>query len=150
MKPVEVTVRVGKTDNKKGKNEKTVTVPAMIVEESSRGMLVWRKFLIQNRVCLNDGINTIGRKYDGEPTTVAINDKYISRNSAVINVINSERGTTFQFVVKKTKNPILVSGRQVKVGEIIYLHFGDTIQMGHTVLTFKTRFSATSVNIRVK
>jgi hypothetical protein len=137
IKPTEVTVRVKKPESENTK-EPMPTVPGMMTTEPTVGMLVWRKFLLQKRVVLEDGVNTIGRWFDGESPKVSINDKYISRNSAAIIVENTlEKGTTYLFVLKKTKNPVLVNGRQMKVGESIYLQFGDTIQMGNTTLTFK-------------
>lgn len=137
VKPVAVSLRLAKSEKVDSK-EPMPTVQGMMTVEPSVGMLVWRKFLFKKCVVLEDGINTIGRKFEGEPPKVSINDEYISRNSAIILVENTlEKGTTYQFVLKKTRNPVLVNGRQMKVGESIYLQFGDTIQMGHTTMTFK-------------
>lgn len=137
IKPVEIKFRVAKAENNK-ETLTTKTIPGIITTEPTVGMLVWRKFLLQKRVVLEDGINTIGRKFEGQPPKVSINDQYISRNSAVIIVKDTlDRGTTYQFVLKKTRNPVLVNDRQMKVGESIYLNFGDIIQMGHTKITFK-------------
>lgn len=139
VKPVAINLRLAKAEKKEEK-EPMPTVAGVMTAEPSIGMLVWRKFLFKKRVVLVDGVNTIGRKYEDESPQIAINDKYISRNSAVIIVENSlERGTTYQFVLKKTRNPVLVNGRQMKVGESIYLQFDDVIQMGHTTLTFKKK-----------
>lgn len=139
VKPIETpaqTLKLGKKEL--GKKEPMPTIPGIMTIEPSVGMLVWRKYLLQKKVVLEDGVNTIGRKYEGESPKIPINDKYISRDSAVIIVENTlDRGTTYQFVLKKTRNPVLVNGRLMKVGESIYLQFGDTIQMGHTILTFK-------------
>ena len=115
-----------------------VTIIAGTVGMPTMGKLVWHKYLIPHKYVLHDGINTIGRVDEEDPADLAVRDRFISRKSAIIEVINTvEMGTIYRFLLQKTKNPVFVNKRQMKIGESIYLKFGDVIKMGNTVFKFK-------------
>ena len=115
-----------------------VTIKAGSVGIPTMGKLVWHKYLIPHKYVLHDGANTIGRVDEEEPSDLSVKDRFISRKSAIVEVINTvEMGTIYRFLLKKTKNPVFVNKRQMKIGESIYLKFGDVIKMGNTVFKFK-------------
>lgn len=105
--------------------------------QTSLGQLTWGRFPKQH-YALHLGINTIGRKDPELPSDVQINDKYASRRSASIHVTHDDiKGYLFKFTVDKATNPVYVDSTEVKVGESIYLSYGQIIKLGNTALTFK-------------
>lgn len=115
----------------------TVFTPVNI-KKKTNGKLVWGRFIFRKQYVLHEGVNTIGRKDDVDKVDLSIKDVYISRHSVEIDVRYSmEEGTTYKFIVKKTKNPVLVNGIKINQGEALFLSFGDEIKLGNTTLTFK-------------
>ena len=85
------------------------------------------------------GINTIGRGDSSSSASVQIltEDLYMSRNHAVIDVINT--GREISHVLKFGENrqiSIYHNGVPLNVGSNARLSNGDRIRLGHTELTF--------------
>lgn len=88
---------------------------------------------------IRSGEHYIGRCDSEVKSDVSINDEYVSRRSIVINATPKGNGCDYLLTVKNATNPILVNGVEKRIGESIYLNFGDTILVGNTTLTFKKR-----------
>lgn len=88
---------------------------------------------------LNIGINTIGRKANSSTATVqiAVEDKYMSRNHAVVEVRNV--GGQIIYIVKNgaNKNPSYLNGSLIGEKDQLILNDGDRLKLGYTELTFK-------------
>lgn len=85
------------------------------------------------------GINTIGREDSSSLASVQIltNDLYMSRNHAIIDVVNS--GREISHILKFGENrqiTIYHNGIPLNVGYNAILSNGDRIRLGHTELTF--------------
>lgn len=88
---------------------------------------------------LHPGINTIGRKANSSTATVqiAVEDKYMSRSHAIIEVRNA--GGQLVYIMKNgaNKNPSYLNGTLVGPSDQLILNNGDRIKLGYTELTFK-------------
>lgn len=88
---------------------------------------------------LYNGINSIGRKASSSPASVqiAVEDRYMSRNHAIIEVRNS--GGNILHIMKNgaNKNPSYVNGKLIESFDQVILNHGDKIKLGYTELTFK-------------
>lgn len=102
------------------------------------GKLVWGGFLRRKNYILHEGTNYIGRNDSEIPSDVNIDDEYVSRRSILIEVARAPKGFTYKLTVKKCTNPVLINGKELAVGNCIYLNYGDTILVGNTTLTFKS------------
>lgn len=107
------------------------------VSGTNSGEIVWGGVLSQKHCVIGLEPVTIGRKDKDEPSTISLNDDYASRRSAVIERILKENGVLYKFTVLKASNPVFVNGRELLVGDSIYLNYEDTIKLGKTTLTFK-------------
>lgn len=101
------------------------------------GRLVWGSFLRRKSYILHEGANYIGRNDSEILSDVTIDDEYVSRRSILIEVTPAAKGYTYKLTVKKCTNPVLINGKELQVGNSIYLNYGDTILVGNTTLTFK-------------
>lgn len=85
------------------------------------------------------GINTVGRKASSSPATVqiAVDDRYMSRNHAIIEVQNA--GGQIIHILKNgaNKNPSYLNDQLLADGDQMILNNGDRIKLGMTTLTFK-------------
>jgi len=94
---------------------------------------------------LKEGINSIGRISSANTPNIPVeNDKYVSRNHAVLQAIKSSSGK-FVYMVSDSKslNGTYVNGNPDRISETPYeLTDGDTIQIGETKLVLKTLDSA--------
>lgn len=88
---------------------------------------------------LRQGTNTIGRKADSSPATVQIvtDDRYMSRNHAIIEVQQSANKTVHLLKNGANKNPSYLNGTLIAAGDQLVLNNGDRLQLGKTTLTFK-------------
>lgn len=102
------------------------------------GELVWGGMLRSKREKLPaDSCVTIGRNDADMPSDISVNDQYMSRQSAKIETIRTDKGYTFKFTVMNASNPVFVNGCQLQCGNSIYLNYGDTIILGKTRFTFR-------------
>lgn len=85
------------------------------------------------------GINTIGRKAQSSNATVQIDtdDRSMSRMHSTIEVRKLDDGGYFYcFSNAQNKNATYVNSQQIKNGDRIVLHGGETIKMANTTLKF--------------
>ncbi len=101
--------------------------------------LTRKKFmgLVAKRYKLSEGQTIIGRDDDEDPSDISIyGDDTISRWSISINIVPDEYGFDYILKVLNASNPVRVNGKQIRVGEKVYLDLGDVITIGHTNLKF--------------
>lgn len=101
--------------------------------------LTRKKFmgLVAERYKLSEGQTIIGRDDDEDPSDISISgDDTISRRSISINIVPDEYGFDYILKVLNASNPVRVNGKQIRVGEKVYLDLGDVITIGHTNLKF--------------
>lgn len=104
----------------------------------SVGELTWGGILKPKRAKLQaDSCMIIGRQDDDMPSDISVNDQYMSRQSAKLETIRTDKGYMFKFTVKNASNPVFVNGSQLLCGNSIYLNYGDTIILGKTRFTFR-------------
>lgn len=93
--------------------------------------------LVSERYKLSEGQTVIGREDDDEPSDISITgDDTISRRSVSINIVADDYGFDYILKVLNASNPVRVNGKQIKVGEKVYLDVGDIITIGNTNLKF--------------
>lgn len=88
---------------------------------------------------LRVGQNTIGRIDSEKPSSISFNDSFMSRQSAMIDVMpadDARAGYRFLFKVLSAANPVYVNKQQYAVGDSVYLNYGDTIRLGRTTVRF--------------
>lgn len=94
---------------------------------------------VGNPYQLSLGINTIGRRATTSTATVqiAVDDRYMSRNHAIIEVKNA--GGQILHILRNgaNKNPSYHNGSLVGPSDQMILNNGDCIKFGMTELTFK-------------
>lgn len=95
-------------------------------------------FFQSEEYSLHKGVNTIGRKAKTSHAEVQISeDKYMSRQHAIITVKEGKNG--FEHLLQPTnpKNPIKINGRYIENDDVIFLQWGDRLTFGHTELIFE-------------
>lgn len=100
---------------------------------------------------LREGRNVVGRLSETKPADVMIatQDPYMSRNHSVIDVARMGNGS-FQYLIPdcSSTNGTFINAdlnrRLSAYDQLLYLHDGDTIQMGRTKLVLKTGQSVAS------
>lgn len=86
---------------------------------------------------LHKGQNTIGRRATTGRAEVQISDdRYMSRQHAVITIKEGGTGLEHHLQPTNPKNPIKVNGRQLENADIVVLQWGDRLTFGHTELIF--------------
>lgn len=120
------------------------TRPIPISGNTSNGKLTIVRFKgllgsIMNRsFTLHLGPNTIGRYDENLRSDIEIkNDTFVSRRSVVIEVIQNENGYLFKMTILNATNPVLHNSKPLIAGEIVYLNYGDSIQLGDTKFNFE-------------
>lgn len=103
------------------------------------GELAWGGFFSRKHYPLRVGTIYIGRKDDGEPSDLQLEDSYVSRRSALLEVLSSDKGFLFKLTVKHASNPVYVNSSEISVGNSIYLNYGDVLIFGKTKMTFKKK-----------
>ena len=87
---------------------------------------------------LHKGQNTIGRKAKTGHAEVQISDdRYMSRQHAVITIKEGGSGLEHHLQPTNPKNPIKVNGRLLQNADIVVLQWGDRLTFGHTELVFE-------------
>lgn len=87
---------------------------------------------------LHKGQNTIGRKAKTGHAEVQISDdRYMSRQHAVITIKEGGSGLEHHLQPTNPKNPIKVNGKLLQNSDIVVLQWGDRLTFGHTELVFE-------------
>jgi len=108
-------------------------------ELCNSGELVWGGLFSRKHHSLKVGSIYIGRKDEGESSDLQLDDPYVSRRSALLEVLSSEKGFLFKLTVKHASNPVYVNSTEISVGNSIYLNYGDVLIFGKTKMTFKKK-----------
>ncbi|MEM7367185.1 MAG: FHA domain-containing protein [Bacteroidota bacterium] len=94
---------------------------------------------------LKKGPNVIGRKSVSKPADIMIEtqDKYMSRNHCIIEVIKRAEGQGYEYVISDvgSTNGTFINAdddNRLKEGDEVYLLDGNTIQAGRTKMVLKT------------
>lgn len=103
------------------------------------GELAWGGFFSRKHYSLRVGTIYIGRKDAIEPSDLQLEDSYVSRRSALLEVLSSDKGFLFKLTVKHASNPVYVNSSEISVGNSIYLNYGDVLIFGKTKMTFKKK-----------
>lgn len=103
------------------------------------GELTWGGFFSRKHYPFRIGSIYIGRKDAGEPSDLQLDDSYVSRRSALLEVLSSDKGFLFKLTVKHASNPVYVNSSEISVGNSIYLNYGDVLIFGKTKMTFKKK-----------
>lgn len=126
----------------KEEKEKTSKPHTKVIEKDilcNLGELTWGVFFSRKHYPLRVGTIYIGRKDDGEPSDLQLEDSYVSRRSALLEVLSSDKGFLFKLTVKHASNPVYVNSSEISVGNSIYLNYGDVLIFGKTKITFKKK-----------
>ena len=94
-------------------------------------------FFGKEEYSLHKGENTIGRKAKSGHAEVQISDdRYMSRQHAVITIKEGGSGLEHHLQPTNPKNPIKVNGQLLQNADVVVLQWGDRLTFGHTELVF--------------
>lgn len=94
-------------------------------------------FFGKEEYSLHKGENTIGRKAKSGHAEVQISDdRYMSRQHAVITIKEGGSGLEHHLQPTNPKNPIKVNGQLLHNADVVVLQWGDRLTFGHTELVF--------------
>lgn len=94
-------------------------------------------FMGAKEFSLHKGQNTIGRKAKSGHAEVQISDdRYMSRQHAVITIKEGGSGLEHHLQPTNPKNPIKVNGQLLQNADVVVLQWGDRLTFGHTELVF--------------
>lgn len=104
-----------------------------------RGKLVQIRGFLQKNVSypLQIGDNLVGQYDLNMPSTIMIKDNTISRQSINIKVEHKNSQLDYKLCLLRSKNPVLLNGNPVQMGEERYLKFGDSLILGQTKFRFE-------------
>jgi len=92
----------------------------------------------EKTVSLNLGVNTLGRM-SSDDTGLPVNDLFISRNHATVEVIQKSNGEVeHRLSDLGSRNGTFYNDVRLEKGDVIRLMPGDVIKVGHTRLKFIT------------
>ena len=88
---------------------------------------------------LHEGRNVIGRKAKSSvaDTQLDVNDRYMSRENALVNVYREGGSVTVSIACYKNLNPIFLGKKELKKDDELILSDGDEFTMGTTKMTIK-------------
>lgn len=137
---IEITVKDGKIVTVEQKPTDFIRHPEM----TGKGKLTLVRFkgifgkMAHKSYPLHLGKNTIGRYDENLRCDIEIhNDTYASRRSVVIEVIDKNPGFLYRMSVLKAANPVMHNNKPLIAGEVVYLNYGDSIQLGNTMYNFE-------------
>lgn len=96
--------------------------------------LVLGHFLGKKEYILSKGIHYIGRLDDEKKSDFEIKDKYASSRSVRIDVNENGGSLVYRMTVERAMNPVYHNSRELTVGDIVYLTYGDTLKLGKTLV----------------
>ncbi|MDE6551366.1 MAG: FHA domain-containing protein [Muribaculaceae bacterium] len=99
-----------------------------------RMKLVLGKFLGKKEHILSKGTHYVGRADDTNVSDFAIKDKYASSKSVRIDVNENGGSLVYRMTVERATNPVYHNSRELAVGDIVYLSYGDTLKLGKTLI----------------
>ncbi|MCH5233517.1 MAG: FHA domain-containing protein [Muribaculaceae bacterium] len=118
-----------------GKIEKVVKKTDPIRINQNRMKLVVGNFLGKKEYILKEGTHYVGRFDEESQSDFAIKDKFASKRSVRIDVTFDQGGNlVYKLTVERGLNPVYHNNRELVVGDIDYLNYGDTIKLGKTLI----------------
>ena len=127
-----------KHQEKKEKNpEEKIKTQKLLRGNKYPGLLTWGNIFSRKKYVLHEGTFILGRKSDEAHADIEFNDTEMSRRSVAIEVQHQPTGYFFKLTVLKATNPVLHNNKPLAETESVYLKYGDSIQLGHTVINFK-------------
>ncbi len=96
--------------------------------------LVLGRFIGKKKYPLYKGIHYIGREDDENKSDFEITDKYASGRSLRIDVNENGGSLVYKMTVERATNPVYHNNKELKVGDVVYLTYGDTIKLGKTLV----------------
>ncbi len=86
---------------------------------------------------LHTGQNWIGRTDWEILSDVMVDDEFMSRRSAFIEVNEMNNKYTYSFVLQRSTNKVMIDGKTVQIGERVNINTGNKISLGNTVFELK-------------
>lgn len=96
--------------------------------------LVVGNFLGKQEHILTKGVHYVGRVDDVNISDFSIKDKYASSKSVRINVNDEGGNIVYRMTVERALNPVYHNSRELTIGDVVYLTYGDTIKLGKTLI----------------
>ena len=96
--------------------------------------LVLGRFIGKKEYVLSKGIHYVGRFDDSNNSDFAIRDKYASSRSIRIDVNENGGSIIYKLTVERAMNPVYHNCRELAVGDVVYLSYGDTLKLGKTLI----------------
>lgn len=96
--------------------------------------LVLGRFLGKKEYILSKGIHYIGRLDDEKKSDFEIKDKYASSRSVRIDVNENGGSLVYRLTVERAMNPVYHNSRELIVGDVVYIAYGDTLKLGKTLI----------------
>ncbi|MDE7420472.1 MAG: FHA domain-containing protein [Muribaculaceae bacterium] len=121
---------------KEGKVVK-VTMKTPLPPSSSRKFdleLVLGRFIGKKKYPLSKGIHYVGREDNENKSDFDVKDKYASGRSLRIDVNENGGSLVYKMTVERAMNPVYHNNKELTVGDIVYLTYGDTIKLGKTLI----------------
>lgn len=121
---------------KEGKVVKvTMKTPAPLPPKKQLMMkLVLGRFLGKKEYPLSKGIHYVGRIDDANSSDLSLKDKYVSTRSVRIDVNENGGLLVYRLTVERAMNPVYHNSRELSVGDVVYLTYGDTLKLGKTLI----------------
>ncbi len=91
-------------------------------------------FFKKTTYILYKGTHFIGRWDENENSDFALKDNTVSRRSVRVDVNQSGNGLVYKMTILKATNPIYHNKKQLVEGDIVYLNYGDVLQLGNTTI----------------
>lgn len=96
--------------------------------------------LIRERYLLSESRTIVGRYDEDLPSDISLKgDDTISRQSIAIYIESDEYGFDYKLKVLNATNLVKVNDKKLKVGEEVFLQFGDIIKLGKSKLIFDNK-----------
>lgn len=122
--------------------EKTMLVPGLQQPSNKTAIfnIAYKGVSIGKVVLPQNGNFNLGRRSSDSAAQIKLApDMTMSRVHAAMRTVRTNDGKiNYQITTIKPENPVFVNGVMIEKGKICTLKLGDRIQLGETVLTFKT------------
>ncbi len=103
----------------------------------SDGELTWGGRFSRSTFRLRIGSTIVGRNDPKTKSDINIDDPEVSRRSVRIDAEQAGQAFVYRLTVLKSLNPVTVDGEDIAAGQTVSLHYGQTIVMGSTKITFR-------------
>lgn len=111
-----------------------ITEPLIDPKKRPAMKLVLGRFLGKKEYELSKGIHYVGRFDTDNNSDFALKDKFASSRSLRIDVNENGGSLVYRMTVERAMNPVYHNNRELTVGDIVYLTYGDTLRLGKTLV----------------